>query len=136
MARSGIFQRLRRRGAVLCAVFAYALLLNALTGAVFDVRAIAASLDPLSSAATCDTSGSSPSGDPVRHNNQHQPDCTLCSAACPMGGMAQGLGNAIAVIAASPSPSGLEVSAQREFSIQARSVYASDAAAQAPPTIG
>jgi hypothetical protein len=135
MVRRGIFQVLRRRGAVLCAVFAYALLLNALTAAVFDVRAIAASLDPLSSAATCDTSGSSPSGDPARHN-QHQPDCTLCSAACPMGGMAQGLGNAVAVIAASPSPSGLEVSARPDSSISARSVYASDTAAQATPAIG
>jgi hypothetical protein len=137
MARSGIFQALRRRGAVLCAVLAYALLLNALLAAVFNVQAIAAALDPLSVAATCDSSGANPGRDPVRHKSQHQPDCTLCSPACPMGGMLQGLGSAVAVVATPPSSFGLDIGgAQWVSSIHVRSVYVSDTAAQAPPAIG
>jgi hypothetical protein len=136
MARSGIFQALRRRGAVLCAVLAYALLLNALLAAVFNVQAIAAALDPLSVAATCDSSGSNPSRDPARHNSQHQPDCTLCSPACPMGGMVQVLGGTVAVVATPPACRGLDIRAQRDSSIPVRSVYVSDTSAQAPPAIG
>jgi hypothetical protein len=134
MARSGIFPGLRRRRRGLGAVFAYALLLNALIAAVFNVQAIAAAIDPLSAAVTCDSTGSGSSGDPVRHNSQHQPDCTLCSPACPMGGLVQGLGSAVAVIAV-PSSFVLEVSAQEKSSINPPSVYLSDPDAQAPPAI-
>jgi hypothetical protein len=136
MARSGIFQGLRRRGAMLGAVLAYALLLNALTAAVFNVQAIAAALDPLSRAATCDSSGSSPGGDPVRHNSQHQPDCTLCSAACPMGGMAQGLGGTVAAIATPAASFALHAGTEERSSFNPPSVYRSDTDAQAPPNIG
>src|SRR4051812_21773357 len=115
--RRGFFQELRRRGAVLGAVLAYALLLNALAAAVFNVQAIAAALDPLTAAATCDTSGSSPGGDPVRHQNQHQPDCTLCSSACPMGGMVQALGGCVAAVARDPSFSVLRIGAPRHARI-------------------
>ena len=134
MARSGIFPGLRRRRRGLGAVFAYALLLNALIAAVFNVQAIAAAIDPLSAAVTCDSTGSGSSGDPVRHNSQHQPDCTLCSPACPMGGLVQGLGSAVAVIAV-PSSFVLKVSAQEKSSVNPLSVYLSDTAAQAPPAI-
>ena len=103
MVRRSFFQGLRRRGAVLGAVLAYALLLNALMAAVFDVQAVAAQLDPLAAAATCDTTRSSPAGDPVQHKNQHQPDCTLCSPACPMGTMVQAPGGGIEVAATPPS---------------------------------
>jgi hypothetical protein len=116
------------------AVFAYALLLNALIAAVFNVQAIAAAIDPLSAAVTCDSTGSGSSGDPVRHNSQHQPDCTLCSPACPMGGLVQGLGSAVAVIAV-PSSFVLKVSAQEKSSVNPPSVYLSDTDAQAPPAI-
>jgi hypothetical protein len=136
MARSGIFQALRRRGAVLCAVLAYALLLNALLAAVFNVQAVAAALDPLSVAATCDSSGPNPSPDPARHNSQHQPDCTLCSPACAMGALVLALDNEVAVLAAPPSSFGLEIGSQRDSGIPVRSVYVSDASAQAPPAIG
>ena len=135
MARSGIFPGLRRRRRGLGAVFAYALLLNALIAAVFNVQAIAAAIDPLSAAVTCDSTGSGSSGDPVRRNSQHQPDCTLCSPACPMGGLVQGLGSAIAVIAILPSSFVLEVSAQEKSSVNPLSVYLSDTDAQAPPAI-
>jgi len=134
MARSGIFPGLRRRRRGLGAVFAYALLLNALIAAVFNVQAIAAAIDPLSAAVTCDSTGSGSSGDPVRHNSQHQPDCTLCSPACPMGGLVQGLGSAVAVIAV-PSSFVLKVSAQEKSSVNPPSVYLSDTDAQAPPAI-
>jgi len=132
MARNGIFPGLRRQRRGLGAVFAYALLLNALIAAVFNVQAIAAAIDPLSAPVTCDSTGSGSSGDPVRHNSQHQPDCTLCSPACPMGGLVQGLGVAVAVIAV-PSSFGLEVSAQEKSSVNPPSVYLSDTDAQAPP---
>jgi hypothetical protein len=137
MVRRGFFQGLRRRGAVLGAVLAYALLLNALAAAVLSLQAVAAALDPLTAAATCDTSGSSPGGDPVRHQNQHQPDCTLCSPACPMGGMLPALGGGVAVIAAHPSSAAvIEIGAPRTARINPLSVYRSDTDAQAPPTIG
>jgi hypothetical protein len=119
-----------------CAVLAYALLLNALLAAAFNVQAIAAALDPLAVAATCDSSSSGTRDNPIRHNSQHQPDCTLCSPACPMGGMVQGLGSAVAVVATPPASFGLKVSAQQDSSIHARSVYVSDTSAQAPPAIG
>jgi hypothetical protein len=135
MARSGIFKglRLRRRG--FGAVLAYALLLNALLAAVFNVQAIAASVDPLAFAVTCDSTGSGSSSDPVRHNSQHQPDCTLCSPACP-GGLVQGLGSAVAVVVPQPALFSLDVGAQRKSSVNPRSVYVSDTGAQAPPAIG
>jgi hypothetical protein len=134
MVRSGIFSGLRRRRRALGALFAYALLLNALIAAVFNVQAIAAALDPLAAAATCDRTGSG--SDPVRHNSPHQPDCTLCSPACAKSGMAQGLGNAVAVIATPPVSFVLQVGAQRDSSVNPPSVYLSDTGAQAPPAIG
>jgi len=136
MVRRGFFQGLRRRGAVLGAVLAYALLLNALAAAVLNVQAVAAALDPLAAAATCDTSGPSPGGDPVRHQNQHQPDCTLCSSACPMGGMVQALGGGVAIIAPHPSAAVIEIGAPRTARVHPTSVYRSDTDAQAPPAIG
>jgi hypothetical protein len=137
MVRRSFFQGLRRRGAVLGAVLVYALLLNAFAAAVFNVQAVAAALDPLTAAATCDTSGSIPAGDPVRHQNQHQPDCTLCSAACPMGGMVQALGGCgVVVIAPHHSFSVLRIRAPRNARINPPSVYRSDPDAQAPPAIG
>ena len=136
MVRRSCFQGLRRRGALLGAVLAYALLLNALTTAVFNVQAVAAALDPLASAATCGTSGSSPSGDPVQHKNQHQPDCTLCSAACPMGGMVQAPGGGVAVPVAPTASLALDRAAGRSFGVHPPSLYQSDTDAQAPPAIG
>jgi hypothetical protein len=134
MVRRGFFQGLRRRGAVLGAVLAYALLLNALAAAVLNVQAVAAALDPLAAAATCDTSGSSPA--PVRHQNQHQPDCTLCSSACPMGGIVKALGGGGAVIAPHPSAAVIEIGAPPTARVHPTSVYRSDTGAQAPPVIG
>ena len=136
MVRRGFFQGLRRRGAVLGAVLAYALLLNALAAAVLNVQAVAAALDPLTAAATCDTSGSSPDGDPVRHQNQHQPDCTLCSSACPMGGMVQALGGGVVLIATFPTAAVIQIGAPRNADVNPPSVYRSDTDAQAPPAIG
>ena len=136
MVRRSFFQGLRRRGAVLGAVLAYALLLNALIAAVFNVQAIAAAIDPLAVAAICDSTDSGPSGDPVRHQNQHQPDCTLCSSACPMGGMLQAQGGGVTVIAAHPSAAVIEIGAPRTARINPLSVYRSDTDAQAPPAIG
>jgi uncharacterized membrane protein len=136
MVRRGFLQELRRRGAVLGAVLAYALLLNALAAAVLSLQAVAAALDPLTAAATCDTSGSSPTSNPVRHQSQHQPDCTLCSSACPMGGMLQAQSGGVAVIAFHPSISVLRIGAQRHARINPLSVYRSDTDAQAPPAIG
>ena len=136
MVRRGFLQGLRRRGAVLGAVLAYALLLNALAAAVLSLQAVAAALDPLTAAATCDTSGSSPAGTPVRHQNQHQPDCTLCSPACPMCGMVQAPGGGVAVIAPHPSAAFIEIGAPRTARINPLSVYRSDTDAQAPPAIG
>lgn len=136
MASSGIFQGLRRRGAVLSAVLAYALLLNALIAAVFNVQAIAAALDPISVAANCDPSGSDPSGDPVQHNRQHQPDCMLCGPACPMGGMMQGLGSPVATLATPSASFVLHGGVHATPGINPPSVYHSDTDAQAPPAIG
>ena len=136
MARS-IFAGLRRKRRSLAALLSYALLLNVLLAATINVQAIAAAIDPLSVAATCDSTGSDPvGGDPLRHTNQHQPDCTLCSPACPMGAMAQGLEDSSAIVAQRPSGFGLDISAQRRSSIYPPSIYVSDAAAQAPPAIG
>jgi hypothetical protein len=135
MVESGIFQGLRRRGAVLSAVLAYALLLNALIAAVFNVQAIAAALDPISVAANCDPAGTDPSGDPVRHNRQHQPDCMLCGPACPMGGMMQGLGNAVATIATPSVGFVLDSGSAQASNVNPPSVYRSDTDAQAPPAI-
>ena len=136
MVRRGIFQALRRRGAVLGAILSYALLLNALSAAVFNLQAVAAALDPLTSAAICDTSGSSPAGDPAQHKNQHQPDCMLCSPACPMGGMVQGLSTAAAIQSTPPSSFVLDAGAQATSGVNPPSVYRSDTDAQAPPAIG
>ena len=136
MVQRSFFQGLRRRGAVLGAVLAYGLLLNALMAAVFDVQAVAVALDPLTAAATCDTTGSSPAGNPVQHKNQHQPDCTLCSPACPMSAIAQAPGGGIEAAAPLPSTFGLEIGARRDSSINPPSVYLSDTDAQAPPAIG
>jgi hypothetical protein len=136
MVRRGFFQGLRRRGAVLGAVLAYALLLNALMAAVFDVQAIAAALDPLAAAATCDAPASNPTGDPVQHKSQHQPDCTLCSPACPMGGMVQAPGDGITVAATPSSAFALPIGTHSDASINPPSVYRSDTDAQAPPTLG
>jgi hypothetical protein len=136
MVRHGFFQGLRRRGAVLGAVLAYALLMNALTAAVLNVQAVAAALDPLSSAVTCDPSGSGPSSEPAQHRNQHQPDCTLCSSACPMGGMVQALAGGVAVTAAPTASLALDTAAERNFGVDPPSIYLSDADAQAPPAIG
>jgi hypothetical protein len=136
MVRRSFFQGLRRRGAVLGAVLAYALLLNALMAIVFDVQAVAAALDPLAAAATCDTSGSSPAGNPVQHKNQHQPDCTLCAQASPMSGMVQAPGGGIDVTAGPSSSFVLQIGAQRDESVNPPSVYRSDTDAQAPPAIG
>jgi len=136
MASSGIFQGLRRRGAVFSAVLAYALLLNALIAGVFNVQPIAAALDPISVAANCDPSGSDPSGDPVRHNRQHQPDCMLCGPACQMGGMMQGLGNAIASITTPYTALVLQGGSAQPSGVNPSSVYHSDTDAQGPPAIG
>jgi hypothetical protein len=136
MVRRGWFQGLRRHGAALGAVLAYALLLNALATAVFNVQAVASALDPLAVAANCDT-GSAPSGDPARHEKQHQPDCTLCSSACPMGGMAQALGGGNA--AGAPFPTAgfvLRIGAPHDAGLTPPSIYLSDTDAQAPPAIG
>jgi TPP-dependent indolepyruvate ferredoxin oxidoreductase alpha subunit len=136
MARRGIFKGLRRRRSALCLIFAYALLLNALTAAVFNVQAVAAALDPLATAATCDSTGSATGKDPVRHSSQHQPDCTLCSPACPMGSMAPALTGAIVPVVAAPFSLSLDVSATPASSVDPRSIYVSDRYARAPPTIG
>jgi hypothetical protein len=136
MARSGIFKGLRRRRRALGALFAYVLLLNALIVAAFNVQAVGAALDPLSAAVTCDSTGSGSGGDPVRHDRQHQPDCTLCSPACPMGGLLLGLGNPVAVVATPPSCFVLHVSAHEKSTVNPPRVYLSDTAAQAPPAIG
>ncbi|GAB2175551.1 hypothetical protein [Dongia sp. agr-C8] len=136
MVRRGGFQGLRQRGAVLGAVLAFALLLNAFAAAAFNLQAVAAALDPLTEAATCDTSGNAPAGDPVRHQNQHQPDCTLCSAACPMGGMAQAPDGGGAVALPPPSAFVLRDAVDRHAPVNPASVYLSDADAQAPPGIG
>jgi hypothetical protein len=136
MVRGSFFQRLRRRGAALGAVLAYALLLNALTAAVYDVQAMAAALDPLAAAATCDAPASDPAGDPAPHKNQHQPDCTLCSPACPMVTMAQMPGGGIALAAAPASAFVLPAGPQAKSSNHPPSIYRSDADAQAPPAIG
>jgi hypothetical protein len=134
MAGRTIFHHLRRRGAVLCAVFAYAILLNALFTALSDVQAIAAALGPLTAAATCDSSGST--GVPVPQNRQHQPDCTLCGPACPMAGSIQALDGA-STVAPVPAPAlATAAPSQRLHGIDPPSVYRSDAAAQAPPAIG
>jgi len=117
------------------AVLAYALLLNALIAAAINVQAIAASIDPLAVAAICDGTGSGSSSDPARHNSQHQPDCTLCSPACPMGGLMQELGSAVAAIVSPPAMFGLDVGAQRISSVNPPSIYVSDTVAQAPPAI-
>jgi hypothetical protein len=135
MVRRGFFQGLRRRAAVLGAVLATALLLNALAAALFNVQAVAAALDLLASAATCDTSGSNPAGDPVQHRNQHQPDCTLCSSACPMAGMVQALGDGAAVTAAPRASLVLNVAVERSFGVHPPSIYRSDTDAQAPPAL-
>jgi hypothetical protein len=118
------------------AVLAYALLLNALIATVFSVQAIAASINPLAVAATCDNTGSGPSGDPVRHDSQHQPDCTLCGPACPMGGSMPGHTSVVALVAVPPASFVLQVGAQPKSSIDPPSLYRSDTDAQAPPTIG
>ncbi|MDQ7247043.1 hypothetical protein [Dongia sedimenti] len=125
---------MRRRQRSLGSVLAYALLLNALFAAVFNVQAIAAAIDPLAVAATCDSSGSG--GDPIQHNNRHQPDCTLCSTACPMAGSMPSLGGAVAVAVPPPAVFVLHVSAHRASSIDPPSIYVSDTGAQAPPAIG
>jgi hypothetical protein len=135
MARCGIFQGLRRRGAALAAFLAYALLLNALTAALFNVQAIAAALDPLTQAATCDGSGSQ--GDPARHDSRHQPDCTLCGPACPMGGPMQGLaGAATPQVPAPQAVFAPSLGTPRASRVHPQSVYLSDGFAQAPPARG
>ena len=136
MARSGIFLGLRRRAAVLCAVFAYALLLNALIAAVFNVQAIAAALDPLSVAVNCDSTGSGSNPDPIRHKSEHQPDCMLYGPTCPMGGLVQGPAGAISVAVAAPSSVALEARGYPDLGVNPPSVYLSDTGAQAPPAIG
>jgi hypothetical protein len=136
MIRRGFFQGLRRRGAVLGAVLAYALLLNAFAAPVFNAQAVAAALDPLAQAAICNPSGNAPEGDPVRHQNQHQPDCTLCSALCPMGAMVQALGGGASITPAPAASLALDTGAQRKSGVHPPSVYRSDTDAQAPPAIG
>ena len=136
MVRRGCFQGLRRRGAVLGAVLAYALLLNALAAAVFNLQAVAAALDPLTAAATCDTSGTSPAGDPVRHQNQHQPDCTLCSAAGPVGGMLPAMASDFAAVPTPFASLVLDTGAARRSGTHPPSIYLSDTDAQAPPVLG
>lgn len=136
MARRGIFQGLRRRGAVLCAVFAYALLLNALLAAVFNVQAIGAVLDPLSVAANCVSTGSGADDHPGEHNRPHQPDCTLCGPACPMTGLVLGLGDASALAVSAPLFFEGDAARHPDLGIHMASVYRSDTAAQAPPAIG
>jgi hypothetical protein len=95
------------------------------------VQAIAAAIDPLAAAATCDSSG----GAPAKHTRQHQPDCTLCGPACPMGGLAQGLEGATALVAPVPAFFALDTRAARQAGAHPRSIYRSDLAAQAPPAI-
>jgi hypothetical protein len=136
MVRCGIFQGLRRRGAVLGAVLVYALLLNALALALFETRALASALDPLTNAATCDPAGSGPNGVPDGHENRHQPDCMLCSAACPMGGMVQAVDGGGAILVQRPASPTLQAEAPSGDGIHPRSVYRSDSDAQAPPAIG
>jgi len=136
MARSGFFAGLRRRRPALGLIFAYALLLNALSAAVFDIQAVAAALDPLSSAVTCDSSGSRTGSDPAQHNNRHQPDCTLCGSACPMGGVVLGLGGTGATEVALRTAVILDGSAKPVSSVHPRSVHFSDRQSQAPPAIG
>lgn len=132
MARSGIFPGLRRRQRGLGTILAYALLLNALFAAVFNVQAIAAAIDPLSVAATCDSTGTR--GDPVQHNNRHQPDCTLCGPACPMAGSAQGVVDGVPAAPAAPSATmGLDATTHRATTVNPPSIHISDAKAQAPP---
>jgi hypothetical protein len=136
MARSsGIFRELRRRRGALGAVFAYVLLLNALIAAALNVQAIGAALDPLSAAVTCDSTSSGSGSDPIPHNRQHLPDCTLCSPACVMGGLLQGLGSTVELVATPPSSFVLHVSAHATSSVNPPSVYLSDPDAQAPPAI-
>ena len=136
MVRRGCFQELRRRGTVLGAVLAYALLLNAFAAAVLNLQAVAAALDPLTAAATCDTSGTSPAGDPNRHQNQHQPDCTLCSAAGPIGGVLPAMGGDLAAVPAPLASLILETAAARRSGTHPPSIYLSDTDAQAPPVLG
>jgi hypothetical protein len=116
----------------LCAGLVYALLLNALIAGAFNAQAIAAELDPLAAAATCDSTGS----DPVQHSNQHQPDCTLCGPACSMASPVLALGGGFVFHADAPSSTILDVSARAVASFNPPSVYRSDTAAQAPPAIG
>lgn len=132
MAGMGIFQALRRRRLGLGSVLAYALLLNVLFAAVFNVQVVAAAIDPLSAAATCDSSGSP--GDPIQHNNRHQPDCTLCGPACPMAGSAQGVVDGVPAVPAAPGATmGLDATTHRATTVNPPSIHISDAKAQAPP---
>ena len=118
----------------LCTGLVYALLLNALIAGVFNAQAIAADLDPLASAATCDSADAG--NNPVRHSNQHQPDCTLCGPACSMAGPVLALGGGVATLVEVPATSILEVSARAVVQFSPPSVYRSDTDAQAPPAIG
>ena len=125
--------RLRRRRRSVATGLIYALLLNVLLAGIFQTQALAASLDPLTAAATCDGTTTDPG--PVHRNSQHQPDCTLCSPACPMAASMPALGGGVATLAA-PASFVLDARAQATAGVITPSTYISDTSQQAPPAIG
>lgn len=136
MAKDGIFQGLRQRRRAICLALAYALLMNGLLTIGFSVRVVAATLDPLVAAPSCDGTGLGGGTDP-NGSSQHLPDCTLCGPACPMmGGMLQAPSAAVPAIAAAPASYVLDAEAPRRSHFSAPSLYPSDTFAQAPPAIG
>jgi hypothetical protein len=132
MARIAFIARLRQRRRSVATGLIYALLLNVLLAGIFQAQALAASLDPLAAAANCD--GTTTDREPARHNSQHQPDCTLCSQACPMAAAMPALVGGTGLLIA-PAAFARDVSAQAAASVIAPSTYCSDISQQAPPAL-
>ena len=133
MVRSGIFQGLRQRRRAVCLALAYALLLNGLLAIGFSVRVVAATLDPLATAPSCDGTGLGGNAD----SSQHQSGCALCGPACPMmGGLMQPHERAVPTLAAAPASHSLDAKAPPATGVTPPSIYLSDTFAQAPPLLG
>ena len=135
MRRGSILGALRRGRASWSVATVYLLLLPVLLGILPkpDATAEYLLLRDLANVEICAMPGASPiPGQPV----QHQPDCILCSTACPMSGTAAAPLPTEAIADpyfhqfafVSPQP--------RNFALPAHKLYVSDIQSRGPPVVG
>jgi hypothetical protein len=133
----GELKRLRRHRFAIGTIAAYLMLLNLLVAAFAEIAPPAE--DPLQGATyafICSEHGiQANSGAPAKPH-QHNQECPLCGSACPMGGCAPVPPVVALAPAKLPLPLAVAVAfTSRPDTTRTFSLYPSDRAAQAPPSL-